>query len=79
MAGGALLNILPFGEDAEVYTVGLDLARLLGMQKALAALVNIVVTTSLPACGNPITETEIEKFIRELDTPTTEEGTTNEQ
>lgn len=77
MAGGALLNILPFGDDAEVYTVGLDLERLLGLQKALAALLHIVVTHSLPQRGNPITETEIESFIRQLDTPT-EEGNTNE-
>lgn len=77
MAGGALLNILPFGDDAEVYTIGLDLQRLLGLQRALSALMDIVVRHSMPAKGNPITEDEISLFISQLD-QTTEEGTTNE-
>lgn len=69
--GGGLLNILTW--EGERVTVGLDLARLLSLQRALANLVELVIRGSVPdkpakqEPENPITEEEIQAATKLLD------------
>ena len=77
-AGGAILNVLT--SDDEQLKIGLSLTGLLNLQFACSKLLGIIVVSSFPdekPAGNPITETEIEAFVKQLDT-TPEEGNTNE-
>lgn len=68
--GGVVMHILP--HEGDRLSVGLDLTRLLSLQKAVAHLVEVVVTHSLPARKtepvNPITEEEIQAATKLLDT-----------
>lgn len=77
--GGAVLNVLTQGNDH--LKIGISLNGLLNLQLAAAKVTAVVLAHSLPPPKvepvNPITETEIQRFLMQLDT-TPEEGNTNE-